>query len=156
MEIKRIIISTYLDGVIELAPDLFANFGFDEELLEDFPRGFALGVRIKNENGSHSAELVDLERNRNQTASCPIVLLGDSYSNEELLGQLADETAGLIWHTSTCDIQRSKFRHMCFSKHVRNSVIYDAYAYYLGILDAGRNLNEDDLEEILDHFQRKI
>lgn len=148
MEIKRLVISTYLGGVRNLTLNLFRNFNFQEDVLEDYDRGFLLGVKLcQNDDGSTSFMLE--EDDLDEILRCQVILMGDKFSELDIINSLANDTTGLLYHTSTCAEQQQRFVHKQFSTHIQGS----EYAYIFGILNAGSDLTRQEIGCILEDFE---
>lgn len=148
MKIKRLIISTYLGGVINLAPDLFKNFDFQEEGLKEYDRGFLLGVKLCQKGDGSTFAMLE-EDDDLEILKCPIILMGDKFDELDIIDQLADDTTGLLYHTSTCAEQEQRLVHKLFSTHIPGS----EYAYVFGILAEGSKLTQKEIGYILDDFK---
>lgn len=148
MKIKRLVISTRFGSVKDLTKSLFNNFNFQEKSLKNNETRFLLGVKLcQKDDGSTFAMLEkddDLE-----ILNCPIILMGDLFDEVDILDQLADDTTGLIYHTSTCAEQQQRFVHKHFSTHIQGS----EYAYIFGILNAGSDLTRKEIGYILEDFE---
>lgn len=149
MEIKRLVISTHLNGVKDLASDLFRNFNFQEDGLKAYGSGFLLGVKLsQNDDGSTSAMLE--EDNLDEILkNSPVILMGDQLGELDILDWLADDATGLLYHTSTCAEQQQRFVHKHFSTHIQGS----EYAYVFGMLNMGSKLTSKEIRLILEDFE---
>lgn len=148
MKIERLVISTRFNSAKELASNLFENFKFQEKSLENNPTGFLLGVKLcQKDDGSTFAMLE--EDDDHEILKCPIILMGDLFNELDILDQLADDTTGLLYHTSTCAGQEQRFVHKLFSTHIPGS----EYDYVFGILAEGSKLTQKEIGYILDDFK---
>ena len=155
MEIKRLVISTYYNGIKNLTPNFFKNFNFEEEVLKkEYPRGFLLGVKLlQNEDGSTSAMLED--ENLDEIMSCPVILIGDHFNVVEIIDRLADDITGLIYHSETCDEQVGKFTYKQRSIHIDVDG-ESIYAYCFRKLGKGTSHYQEVIESIIDIFSRRL
>ena len=152
MEIKRLVISTYLGGVRNLTPDLFGNFNFQEDDLEDYDRGFLLGVKLcLNDDGSTFSILE--EDDLDEILRCQVILMGDNYDKLDIINSLADDTTGLLYHSSTCNVQKENFKYKLKSLHVDEG---NLYADNFRKLNKGSEGRQIDIESILDKFRRSL
>lgn len=153
MKIKRLIISTYLGGVKNLAPDLFKNFDFQEEGLKEYDRGFLLGIKLCQKGDGSTFAMLE-EDDDLEILKCPIILMGDKFDELDILDQLADDTTGLLYHTSTCDEQKEKFKYKLKSLHVNGGD--NLYADSFKKLNEGTKVQQIKIDSILNKFERSL
>ena len=154
MEIKRLVISTYLGGVRNLTQDLFfRNFNFQgEDDLEDYDRGFLLGVKLcQNDDGSTSATLE--EDNLEDILKCQVILMGDKFDELDIIERLADDSTGLLYHSSTCNAQKEKFKYKLKSLHVDEG---NLYANSFRKLNRGTEIQQRNIDSVLELFGKSL
>ena len=147
MGIKRIVLSTFMDGIRVLkCAKIFDNFGF--ELTDEYD--FLLGIRCKDGQVEMTDVLEEI------VSDCAIILMCDGYNDESIIKELADGNTGLIYHTNTHPIQRDYFHDISYqSVHDLNSYD-DSFAYIYNILKQGKEATKNDLDKILALFNKRV
>lgn len=144
--VKRLVICDNSLNFDMICPFLFESFGYPDDFLENKEFDFILGI-CYDENADKWILVQDSDL---ITERCTIILMGDEFSNRDVIGKIAGEPdTGLLYHSATMDYIIDQFGHNAAKKSSNDSL-----GLYLPVLQliSKDDLGDEDIRIVLSMF----